>query len=177
MTPNKLASYQNLALLPLVILAVISGIAIIWLPIEVVLLSICAVVLLVMTIHTPHILLIALLVLAPLRTLIATESAISLPLDIGQILLVIYLAGWTINRIYYQKSILKISPGTTLIAICLLTIIFALNMWNSVSISAWLTEWLKWVIIGVFVWHLSLSERFNWQWLLYALLVSAVVSS
>jgi len=59
----------------------------------------------------------------------------------------------------------------------MILLIFGLNMWNSVAISAWLTEWLKWVFIAVFIWHITLSEHLNWRWLIYVLLASTLANA
>lgn len=172
-----LSSTNRLLTISFITIAILSGVGIAFVPIEPILLSICLLALVTLAIQSPITLLVILLVLAPLRTLIATESNLSLPLDIGQILLVIYLSGWVIFRIYHRKPILKIAITKLLAIIFVLTLIFGLNMWNSISISAWLTEWLKWVIIAIFVWHIMLSERLNWQWLVYAVLASAVANA
>jgi putative inorganic carbon (hco3(-)) transporter len=161
----------------LIAIATLLGVGIALLPIEAILLGTCLLILTALVTQTPITLLVILLVLAPLRTLIATESNLNLPLDIGQILMMVYLSGWVIFRIYHRKTILRITLTKPLIAIFIVTLIFGLNVWDSVSISAWLTEWLKWVIIAIFVWHITLSERFNWQWLIYALLASAVANA
>jgi putative inorganic carbon (hco3(-)) transporter len=170
-------SINRISTISLTIIAILSGIGIAFVPLEVILIGVCVLILTALVIHTPITHLLILLVLAPLRTLIATESGLSLPFDIGQILLIVYIGGWVIFRIYHNKSILKISLTKTLIAIFVITLIFGINMWSSVSISAWLTEWLKWVIITIFVWHLTLSEQLNWQWLVYAILTSAVANA
>jgi len=161
----------------MIAIALISGIAVALMPLEAVLIGVCLLILTALVVHTPITLLLILLILAPLRTLIATESNLTIPLDIGQILMIIYLGGWVVFRIYHQKAVLKISITQPFVAVYVVILIFGLNMWNSVSISAWLTEWLKWVIMAVFIWHITLSEQQNWQWLLYAILASAVANA
>ena len=176
MTINLLST-KPLPTISRIAIAIVSGIGIALLPLEALLLGVGLLIVAVLANYTPIALLVILLVLAPLRTLIATESGLSLPLDIGQILMMVYLGGWVAFRIYHRKSVLRITVTKPFIAIFTMTVILGLNVWSSVSISAWLTEWLKWVIIAVFVWHITLSERLNWQWLVYAVLISAVANA
>lgn len=153
------------------------GLIAVLLPLQITLGAIALCSMLLLIIYTPITLLTLLLVLSPLRTLIATESVLSFPLDIGQMLLIVYLGGWTLFRIKHKKQALAFTPSKSVAIIIFLVAIFGFNVWTATSISAWLTEWLKWVVIGIFVWHLTLSEKHNWEWLLYAVMVSAVANA
>lgn len=126
---------------------------------------------------TPMTLLVMLLVLAPLRALIATESDIVFALDIGQSLLLVYLCVWLGYRIIQRRPVAKVKSDTVLAGVLLLIILFASGLWTGTSLSAWLREWLKWVIIAIFVWHLSLSASAHWRWLIFALLLSAAANA
>jgi O-antigen ligase len=130
-----------------------------------------------LTIQSPHILLTALLILSPLRTLIATESAIQLPLDIGQILLAVYLGNWGVFAIYRRVSLKQSEISPILKVLLVLVIVFGFNVWHVTSVSAWLTEWLKWCVIAVLVWHIEISEKHTWRWLVFAFLISAVANA
>ncbi|MEL6528089.1 MAG: hypothetical protein AAFQ07_20490, partial [Chloroflexota bacterium] len=44
------------------------------------------------------------LCVAPLRTLIATESALQLPLDVGQIAFVIFVFVWWVHRVIRKRK-------------------------------------------------------------------------
>ena len=168
---------NQISALFLIVIAILLGIGVVFIPFEAILIGVCLLILTALVIHTPITALILLLVLAPLRTLIATESSLNFPLDIGQILMIIYLGNWLIFRVYHRKTILKITLTKPLIAILIITLIFGLNMWSSVSVGAWLTEWLKWVVIAILVWHITLSEQLNWRWLIYAILASALANA
>ncbi len=126
---------------------------------------------------SPVAMLLVLLVLAPLRTLIATESAIDLPLDIGQILFIVYFGLWLAHRIALRKPVLTHQRNIVLSAILCLCAVFALGSWTSASQSAWLREWLKWVLMALFVWQITISEQFHWTWLVFALLVAATANA
>ena len=122
--------------------------------------------------RTPLALLTILLTLSPLRSLIATEAGIDLPLDIGQILLALYLGAWLAGRII-QRRPLSLRPEPALVTALATCGVFSIGAWSGGHIGGWLSEWLKWVIMAVMIWHLSLSARHNWRWLVMALLVSA----
>lgn len=126
---------------------------------------------------TPYALLTLLLVLSPLRALIATEASFPLPLDIGQLLLMIYLGAWLAMRIMNRRPCLVIKRDPVLLAILLLAGALGIGAWTSASLSAWLREWLKWVIMAAFVWHLGVSAAKNWRWTAFALLVSAAANA
>lgn len=126
---------------------------------------------------TPVAMLVVLLVLAPLRALIATESAIDLPLDIGQILFIVYFSMWLAHRIALRKPVLTYQRNIVLSAILCLCAVFALGSWTSASQSAWLREWLKWVLMAVFVWQITISDHGHWTWLVFALLVAATANA
>lgn len=126
---------------------------------------------------TPYALLTLLLVLSPLRALIATEANLSLSLDIAEILLVIYFATWLAARIMNRRPLIVVVREPVLPAILLLGSVVGIGAFTSVSLAAWLREWLKWMIMAAFVWQLALSARGNWRWLVFALLLSAVANA
>ncbi len=135
--------------------------------------TLCAVLIVI----APQSMLALLLTLAPLRTLIATESGLALPLDIGQFLLLLYLVVWLAQRIVQRRTIFRFEPEPVLLSTLLLLAIFAIGAWNSASLSNWLTEWLKWVVIALMIWHLSLSASMSWSWLVFAVILSAVANA
>lgn len=126
---------------------------------------------------TPYALLTILLVLSPLRALIATEANLSLPLDIAEVLLVAYFAVWLAARVMNRRPLVAVVREPVLPAILLFGGVLGIGAFSSVSLSAWLREWLKWMIMAAFVWHLGLSARENWRWLVFALLLSAVANA
>ena len=127
--------------------------------------------------RTPLAMLVILLTLSPLRALMATELRFTLPLDIGQFLLLLYLGVWLTHRIRLRKPILVLQPNPVLFAIAGLTAVFAIGAWTSASLGNWLNEWLKWMLMALIVWQLSLSDGANWRWLIFAVLISAVANA
>lgn len=126
---------------------------------------------------SPSAMLVVLLVLAPSRALIATESSIDLPLDIGQILFVLYIGICLVHRIALRKPVVTLHRTIVLSAILCLCSVFALGSWTSASQASWLREWLKWILMAVFVWQITISEHRNWLWLVFALLVAATANA
>lgn len=126
---------------------------------------------------TPLSMLVILLTLSPLRSLIATESGLDLPLDIGQLLLLLYFGVWMAARINSRKPWLAMQPSVPLAAALGLTAVFAVGAWHNASLSHWLREWLKWVVISLVIWNMTLSYSRSWRWLVYALLLSAAANA
>lgn len=126
---------------------------------------------------TPLVTLVILLTLAPLRTLIATEAGLALPLDIGQLLFALYLAVLLAFGIIRRWRIPALSPEPVLLGAVALCALLALGVWTSDSIGNWLTEWLKWVVVAIMIWHLPQVARRNWRWLIFAVLVGAVANA
>ncbi len=126
---------------------------------------------------TPLVMLAVLLTLSPLRSLIATEAPGVLPIQIGQLLLLIYMGAWLLHRIQARKPILVCPANPVLFAAVGLSAVFAIGAWTSESLSGWLNEWLKWVLIALFIWHLSLADGDNWRWLIFTVLVSAAANA
>lgn len=127
--------------------------------------------------QTPLTMLIILLALAPLRALIATESGLALPLDIGQLLLTLYLAVWLAYRIMRRYPLPGLRAEPVFLSALALCLVFAIGLWTSDSISNWLAEWLKWVVIALMIWHLSQTAQDSWHWLIAAVLAAAAANA
>ncbi len=160
-----------------IMVAIAAAAAIKFLSLPLLLLSFAVLVCLPLAPRSPLVMLVFLLALSPLRTLIATEAGWQLPLDIGQILLALYLGICFAFSIVKRWGPLTIKPEPVLLSAIALCLIFVVGAWTSSNIGSWLTEWLKWVVIAVIIWHLSETERANWLWLVFALLVSAVANA
>lgn len=119
-----------------------------------------------------------LIILSPLRTLVATEATIRLPLDIGQILLVAYGGLWVVYRILRRESFILYRWSSLYIPLVAFLVATAVSFANVISVSLWLTEWLKWVIVLLLIpLVMRLLEHLRWQWLLFALLMAVVANA
>lgn len=96
-----------------------------------------------------------LLVLAPLRTLYATEAPRlgypTLPLDIGQWLVLALVASWVLHYVRRRQMPLILShqalrsDWAPLLPLFAFVTIAASGAFTAFSLNAWLLEWLKWL--------------------------------
>lgn len=125
---------------------------------------------------TPITILILLLILSPMRTLIITESALQLPLDIGQLLLFVFLGVWFAHKTAKKQRIIRLSWSDLYFTLVAWVIIAGLTAFNAFSLGVWLTEWLKWVIILILM-TLVLNIAFGWRWLVFGLTMAGVANA
>jgi O-antigen ligase len=124
---------------------------------------------------SPLVPLIVMLVLAPLRTLIATESPLQTSLDIGQITFLVFIVLWWFHRSLRQSRRISLVLSPMLIAIILFTVVSGLTAFSAFSIGSWLTEWLKWITILVLILIVSdIADKNHWQWISFGLVVAGV---
>lgn len=120
----------------------------------------------------------ALLILAPLRTLIATEAALALPLDIGQLALLITLAAWLVRDLAARRRLPRVVWSPFLIPVLLFIGVVSLTAFSAQSMRLWFNEWLKWVqVLLLLLFVRSNAGRGGWRWLLAALVVSAAANA
>lgn len=127
---------------------------------------------------TPLAALTALLILAPLRTLIATEAAIQLPLDIGQMALAVFLGVWIMYRTARGQQLLRFQWTPIAGVILVFIALTALSAFSATSLGAWLNEWLKWVqilLLIVLVHEIANGQR--WRWLIFGLVLAGVANA
>jgi O-antigen ligase len=117
------------------------------------------------------------LILSPLRVLIATEADFQLPVDIGQLGLVVMLLVVILHRTPLRiKEYIHQSPALFLI-LGLFLITLAVNLFVAGSLNAWFGETLKWIqIIVIVVLVIALCQRVHWGWLLAALMVASTAN-
>jgi putative inorganic carbon (HCO3(-)) transporter len=119
----------------------------------------------------------ATLVLSPMKTLIETESAVRLPLDIGQIAFAWTVALWLLKQIAAQRRV--VLPRLSVL-LPLSAFIFAasLSLLTAESVGATLNELIKWLQIALMALiSASLCQQHGIAWLLSALLAAASVQA
>ncbi|MBC7871704.1 MAG: hypothetical protein H7Y09_12750, partial [Chitinophagaceae bacterium] len=119
-----------------------------------------------------------LLILAPMRTLILTEARFQLPIEIGQLTVLIMIATWAVHQIARGRKLLDFSWSSSYIPLIGFIIISGLTFFNAISVGAWLNEWLKWVlmlIIAVLV--VSIAGKGRWEWLVLGLLMAGIANA
>jgi putative inorganic carbon (hco3(-)) transporter len=120
----------------------------------------------------------ALLILAPMRTLIATEASFQLPLDIGQLALLAVAGFWFIQRIVNQQALPLLIWTPIYIPLLIFIVITGLTGFNALSMGTWASEWLKWVQMLIIVAvALSLARDSRWKWLLFLLILSGLANA
>lgn len=127
---------------------------------------------------TPIASLAVLLILAPLRTLIATESSFQMPLDIGQVTLIAAFIVYFIGRAAWQKQIVQRTWTPVLIPLLLFIVPAGLSAFYATSLSVWLNEWLKWFqILALSVWVYQIGIGNRWRWIVLALVLSGTTNA
>jgi len=126
---------------------------------------------------TPIAPLTVMLIVAPLRTLFATEAPFQLPLDIGQLALagtVFFVLLYVSTRRLPFPPILR-SP--VFISVLIFVFAAALSGFSAISLSSWLNEWVKWLQILVLIAVcLAIAGR-AWEWLLVGLIAAGAANA
>ena len=113
--------------------------------------GIAAAALIVCTLISPFAALILLVVIAPLRTLIATEAPFQLPLDIGQIALIVLIGVWFAESLVNRRTLPRLRWTPVYLPVLVFFAAASLSAFTAVSMSAWINEWLKWAQILVLI--------------------------
>ena len=127
---------------------------------------------------TPVAPLAALMVLAPLRTLVTTEAPGQLPLDPGQLGFAVVLGAWLLYRMVHRRALGPLPNSPVLWALVPFLVIAALTAVGATSKQAWLNEWLKWAQVAVLiVVVLDIGRGRAWQWLIFALVTAGAANA
>ncbi|PJF27809.1 MAG: hypothetical protein CUN53_02670 [Phototrophicales bacterium] len=145
------------------------------LPLEPMMLALFLVTAAIVSAVTPSAALVIMLIIAPLRTLMITEAPGLLPMDVGQIGLGVAVAAWIAASIVRGRSFRLVwSPVyIPLIAFIAVTGLTAFTAW---SLTAWLSEWLKWVQVGLVI-VICLSLAPAWRMLIFGLVVAGLANA
>jgi O-antigen ligase len=110
--------------------------------------------------------------------LIATESSFQLPLDIGQLLLLLFLAVWGLHHIAFKRSLPRIVWTPVYIALFVFLALIGLSVFSAQSLMAWVNEWLKWLqMLAMVVAALTLVKDHEWQWLVFGVTMAGLVNA
>jgi putative inorganic carbon (hco3(-)) transporter len=147
-------------------------------PLDVLIISLAIVALALMAAISPFTMLMALLILAPLRTLIATEAPQQLPFDIGQMALIGLLISWFFHRILHKQPIVRLVWTPLYLPLGALIVVLGISAFSASSLGAWLSEWLKWVqILIAIILVLDSYGKDGWKWVVFGLILSGVANS
>lgn len=159
-------------------LAALAGAVVALVPSSMSALTLGTLVLLALSAYSPFALFAALLVLSPLRTLIQTEAPFSFPLDIGQVLLLLFAGIWSVHRLLHHRRVLTFR--ITALALPLgLFVLWGLTSWLwAWSLTTAITEGIKWVtilLVAVFVHYHAESGR--WRVFVAVLVIAATANA
>lgn len=149
-------------------------------PISIAVLSLFLIVSLVTISINPLAGLVTLLTLAPLRTLIATESSTQLPLDIGQIALGVLCVFFIGHQMDFKKKIQYTQWTFTHFMLLAFITVAALSMFSATNLTAWITEWAKWVqiILMIFVaQYVCTQSSYGKSWLVFSLTIAGMTNA
>lgn len=157
------------------ILAVGAALIIVWLPhhslIVLVLMALAVCVL-----STPIAALILLLMFAPMHTLLETELPFKIPAGVGILLLGVVVATWIMRHTSTRQPIICVPLTPLYIPVGIFLVATLFTAFVSVSLSAWITEWLKWfVILALIVLMLNMEKQ--WRWLIFGLVLAATANA
>lgn len=161
-------------------LAVIAGVVIAAQPPAVSGAGIAAVALALCLITTPFAALMLLLIIAPIRTLFATEAPFQLPLDAGQISLILLIGAWTAEALVNRRELPRVRWTPVYLPVIGFFAAASLSAFTAVSMSAWLNEWLKWaqiLLLIALVLDLGARVRDGRAWLVFGLTVAGVANA
>ena len=169
---------QVLIQISAVVLAIIGGFFVVTQPLEMSILLIGGVGMLVASLISPIVPLIALLIIAPLRSLVATEATLQLPLDPGQLMVVYVIGMWVMYRISVHSDPLRLKWTHFYVPVGIFIMATAFTLTTAASVSVWATEWLKWVLIaGLMVLIVSTPVSRQWEWLAFGLVCAGVANA
>jgi O-antigen ligase len=118
------------------------------------------------------------LIIAPLRTLITTESALQLPLDIGQLALGLVLLSLVLHRSLMHLQWRDYRQQPVVLAISMFLLVILLNAFWAASFTAWLSEFIKWLqILLMIVLVRELSRSMHWGWFIAGVLAAGTVNA
>ncbi len=160
-----------------VALALLAGTIVARLPAPTATLLLGAAVLIPLALIEPKAGVVVLLLLAPLKALIETETAYPLPLDVGQLALAAVVICWLLNRIA-QREPLALHGSPVQLPLLLFALAATLSLPGAISIGAGLEELLKWIEMILLVsFCRALYRREEAHWLVFALTLAAGVQA
>lgn len=168
---------KHLQTIGLLLIGILVGVAAIYQPITLASILIAIACLFVMSV-SPITAFAFMLILAPLRTLIATESPIQLALDIGQLTFIAFILIWFIHRAIRHQPRLKLPTSPIILSVNIFTIFVGFTAFSAISMQFWITEWLKWVtIIAMIILTIDLGQQRRWEGLIAILVASGFANA
>lgn len=175
----KSAAHRTPAISPAVwgVLAILVGVAAARAPFSMLAGLLGAVTLAFVVLIEPVLGLILMLAVAPLKTLIATESPLPLPLDIGQISLGLTIGVWAIWRVTRQRFE-PLPRSRVYLPLIIIMAGFCPSLFGALSPGAWISEFLKWIEILLLVMIvLDLGRERRWTWIAFGVVLAGTLQA
>jgi putative inorganic carbon (hco3(-)) transporter len=148
------------------------------LPLPIQWLAVCIIVVTFSALLSPISALCAVLVLSPLRTLILTESSFSLPLEIGQLTILLLMLSWLVFAITRHKIVIALSFSISQIPLWIFIALAGISIFYALSFSVALVEWIKWLtILGIAIFIPTLIRISHLKWVILVLVASAFANA
>jgi len=162
----------------LLTLAALTGLALASLPVGFLLPALLATFVVLPAFLTPQAALLPLLILAPLRALIATEAPLQLPLDIGQLGLLVWLVAWAARHVARYQRLPQVVWTPLYLPFLAFLMVTGLSVFSSGSPGAWSREWLKWLAMLTMIALVASSMQGNaWRWPLRGVLLAGAANA
>lgn len=156
-------------------LALVSGLLATWLPVTAAGGILGLAVLLAILLVEPALALILMLGVAPLKTLITTETSVALPADIGQITFALAVFVWMVRRAASQPH--EPLPRTRFyIPLLIILAGFTPSLFSATSTAAWVSEAIKWIEMLLLI-GIVLDQSRRWEWIAGGIVLAGVLQA
>ncbi len=126
---------------------------------------------------TPLAPLMLMLIVSPLRALIATERPGLLPVDAGQLAFGLFVGAWLVHRLVVRRTLLHWSSSPIALLPLPFIVAGALSLFAAQDAAAWAAEWIKWLQISVLiVLCVDVVRGRDWELLLAGLAAAGIAN-
>ena len=175
--PFRLVRWGNLQAIAWLLLAGLAGLVVGLLPPSQAIVILAAITLCAAILIEPISALVLLLCAAPLKTLMETEAPGLLPVDAGQLLLVVVAGAWILRQAIQRRGL---TLPVSRVQIPLLIFVAAVlpSLPGALSLSHGLSELLKWIeVLALVSLTLALFKRQTAHWLVFALVLAGGIQA
>ncbi|MCD4685013.1 MAG: O-antigen ligase family protein [Anaerolineae bacterium] len=152
------------------------GLCVALLPLPLVVIGLGAAGLSLILLAEPALGLVVMLSVAPLKTLIATEAPVALPVDVGQLAFALTVGAWLVQRISTQRDA-PLPRSQVLLSLVAIPAAFSVSLIHAVSATAWLSEMMKWVEIIILVFVVRDLGVLRWRWIAFGVVLAGVLQA
>ncbi len=157
--------------------AIVSAALLIALPLEVSGVGVVVMLIAILTLLNPLSLFVLGVFLAPMRALILTEASGAFS-EVGQLLILAFILVLGARLISVNRRLPQIPISIVQVPVVGFTIAVALSAFTAASLTAWLTEFIKWMQVLILIsLTMLISQRYRWRWLVYVMIMAAAANA